>query len=178
MTRRPSDRTDPDVVRDLGALHEAMADQLFGFALRATGDRQAAEEITQDTFVRAWRAADRFDPERGDVRTWLFAITRNLVADHWRRRGARPVAPAPDDRLDRGALDEDLDRVVEAWQLEQAFGRLSREHREAIAEIHLRGASVAETARRLGVPPGTVKSRVYYGLRAFRVALEELGVLR
>lgn len=167
-----------EIERDLGALHAALSDQLFGFALRATGDRQAAEEIVQDTFVRAWRAADRFDPERGDARAWLFAIARNLVADHWRRRQARPVTPAPDDRLDRGSLDEDLDRVVEAWQLEEAYRRLSAEHRAAIAEIHLRGASVAEAARRLGVPPGTVKSRVYYGLRAFRVALEEIGVLR
>ena len=163
----------------LQALHAAHAGELHAFVLHATGDRQAAEEIVQDTFVRAWRALDRYDPQRGDVRTWLFAIARNLVTDHHRRRGVRPVTPVPAERLDR-ADDRrpDIDRAVEGWQVTDALRRLSPAHREAIVEIHLRGASVAEAAERLGIPPGTVKSRVYYGLRALRLALEESGVLR
>ena len=163
----------------LQALHAAHAAELHAFVLRATGDRQAAEEIVQDTFVRAWRALDRYDPERGDVRTWLFAIARNLVADHHRRRGARPVTPVPAEHLDRA--DErppDIDRAVEVWQVTDALQHLSPAHRDAIVEIHLRGATVAEAADRLQIPPGTVKSRVYYGLRALRLTLEESGVLR
>lgn len=170
---------DAETMRDVGALHAAHAAELHAFALRATGDRGAADEIVQDTFVRAWRAADRFDPERGDVRTWLFAITRNLVVDHHRRRGARPVVPVPDERLDGAAETTlDVDRALDRWQVAEALARLSPEHRDAIVELHLRGASVAEAAERFGVPAGTIKSRTYYGLRALRLVLEEMGVVR
>ena len=162
---------------DIRTLHAAHAGPLFAFALRATGDRQVAEEIVQDTFVRAWKAADRFDPTRGDERTWLFTIARNLVTDHYRRKAVRPVSPVDDDRLEQPVGEPDLDRAFESWQMAQALTRLSEEHRTAILEIHLRGASVAETAARLGIPPGTVKSRVYYGLRALRLVLEEMGVV-
>ncbi len=162
---------------DIRTLYAAHAGPLFAFALHATGDRQAAEEIVQDTFVRAWRAADRFDPGRGEARTWLFAIARNLVTDHHRRRAVRPVSPVSDDRLDQPTGAFDLDRAFETWQVAQALEGLSEEHRQAILAIHLRGASVAETAERLGIPQGTVKSRVYYGLRALRLVLEEMGVV-
>ncbi len=129
--------------------------------------------------MRAWRAMDRFDGGRGSGRAWLFAIARNLVVDDHRRRVARPSTPVPGDRLDaRPDGDTQLDRVLELWQVAEALRQLTPAHREAIVEIHLRGASVAETAQRLGVPPGTVKSRVYYGLKALRLALEESGVVR
>lgn len=164
---------------DVQALHAAHAGPILAFVLRATGDRQAAEEIVQDTFVRAWRAADRFDPERGDVRTWLFAIARNLVVDHHRRRSARPVSPAPDERLDGPSpTSSDIERAVETWQVADALHQLSDAHRAAIVEVHLRGASIADAAEQLGVPAGTVKSRLYYGLRALRLALEETGAVR
>ncbi|MPZ72236.1 MAG: sigma-70 family RNA polymerase sigma factor [Nitriliruptorales bacterium] len=169
----------PQEAADVGALYAAHAAPIHGFVLRATGDREAAEEIVQDTFVRAWRAMDRFDAERGDLRAWLFAIARNLVVDHHRRRGARPSTPVPDERLERHPDPvSDIDRAVEVWQVDEALRQLTPAHREVLVEIHLRGASVAETAQRLGVPPGTVKSRVYYGLRALRLALEETGAVR
>jgi RNA polymerase sigma-70 factor, ECF subfamily len=168
------------VLGDLDRLHAEHAGALYAFAYRATSDRQAAEEIVQDTFVRAWRSADRFDPDRGTAGGWLFAIARNLVIDHHRRRGVRPVSPVPGDDLE--AVDQDaspeFDRVVESWQVVEALGRLGPRHREAIVEVHLRGAGIAEAADRLGVPPGTVKSRLYYGLRGLRVVLEEMGVIR
>ena len=133
----------------------------------------------QDTFLRAWRSLDRFDPQRAELRAWLFAIARNLTVDYYRRKGARPSTPMPQDRLELQAGESsDIDRAVEVWQVADALDRLSVAHREAIVEIHLRGASIAETAQRLGVPPGTVKSRVYYGLKALRLVLEESGALR
>lgn len=161
-------------------LYEAHAGPLFAFAFRATGDRQAAEEIVQDTFFRAWRSIDRFDPQRSELRAWLFVIARNLVVDHHRRRGARPSLPTTHDRLEHhaDASSSDIDRAVEVWQVAEALAQLSAEHRTAIIQIHLRGASIAETAAALGVPPGTVKSRVYYGLKALRLALEETGAVR
>lgn len=164
---------------DLAVLHAAHAGTIRAFALHATGDPGAAEEITQDTFVRAWRAIERFDPERADVRTWLFAIARNLVVDHHRRAGARPSTPVPTETLDRpSSAMSDVDRAVEVWQITAALDQLSPAHREAIMEIHLRGCTVAEAAQRLNVPPGTVKSRVYYGLRALRLVLEETGAVQ
>lgn len=164
---------------DFAAFYAAHAGPIHAFAMRATGDRQAAEEIVQDTFVRAWRALDRFDPATGELRAWLFTIARNLSIDHHRRRGVRPVTPVAEIHLDPapGEVSE-IDRAVEVWQVEDALGRISEEHRDAIVEIHLRGASVAEAADRLGVPTGTVKSRVYYGLRALRLVLEEAGGVR
>lgn len=169
----------PAGTSDLRVLHDAHAGPIHAFALQATGDPQAAEEIVQDTFLRAWRAMDRFDPRRGDMRTWLFAIARNLVVDHYRRGKARPSTPLPNEHLDHpDRVVSDIDRAMEVWQVADALNQLSPAHREAITEIHLRGVSVAEAAERLAVPEGTVKSRVYYGLRALRLALEETGAVR
>lgn len=183
MTRKPPttepQRQSPPATTDLEALYAAHAAPIHAFAYRATGDSQAAEEIVQDTFVRAWRSMDRFDAQRADLRTWLFAIARNLTIDHHRRNAARPSSPTADDRLEHQVGgSSDIDRAVEVWQITEALAQLSPEHRMAIVQIHLRGASIAETAEALGVPPGTVKSRVYYGLKALRLALEETGAVR
>src|SRR6476469_8804563 len=75
-------------IREAYAAH---AGELYGFALRSLADRELAEEAVQDTFLRAWRAGDRFDPELGSLRTWLFAILRNVVIDLGRARAARPT---------------------------------------------------------------------------------------
>ena len=164
---------------DLQALYAAHAAPIHAFAFRATGDAQAAEEIVQDTFVRAWRSMDRFDPQRADLRSWLFAIARNLTIDHHRRKAARPSTPTAQEKLEQQPAGlSDIERAMEVWQVAEALAQLSPAHRIAIVEIHLRGASVAETAERLGVPAGTVKSRVYYGLKALRLALEETGAVR
>lgn len=170
-------------LRSLAALHDEYAGPLHAFARRRLGDRESAEEVVQDTLLRAWRNADRFDPDRGSEAAWLFSIARNLVVDRLRRRGARPRSSgeAPDDEL--AAMDGELgelevDRLLETWQLADAMADLSDEHREAIVLCHYRGHSVAEAAALLDVPEGTVKSRVYYGLRALRLRLQEQGVMR
>src|SRR5919107_2897034 len=75
----------------LRELYRAYAGELLGFALNALGDRQAAEEIVQEVFTRAWRHADRYDPERGAVRTWLYQIARHAIIDARRRAAARPA---------------------------------------------------------------------------------------
>jgi RNA polymerase sigma-70 factor, ECF subfamily len=155
-------------VREAYAAHGS---ELFGFALRSLGDRGAAEEAVQETFIRAWRAGSRFDPELGSLRTWLFAILRNVVIDIGRARSARKEvsveAPEP--------IDEPLERTLVAWQVEEALRRIGEAHRQVIVETHLKGRPYAELAAELGVPEGTIKSRVYYGLRALRNALEEMG---
>lgn len=156
-------------------LHDVYAGPLYVYAYRRLHDPQAAEEIVQDTLVRAWRARDRYDADRGPVAAWLFAIARNLVIDHVRRLDARPdAAPLPAVLIEPV---DDIDRMLETWQVADALAGLSAAHREAILACHYRGHTVNEAASRLGVPPGTVKSRLYYGLRALRLRLEEMGVM-
>lgn len=136
----------------------------------------------QDTLLRAWRHSSSYDPARGSEATWLFTIARNLVIDRLRRRQARPVrADQPVDERDALSerVDDDLEveRMLETWQLADALAQLTTAHRDAIVLCHYRGHSVSEAARILDVPAGTVKSRVYYGLRALRLQLQERGVM-
>lgn len=170
-----------DALRSLAQLHADWAGPLHTFAMRRLGDRESAEEAVQDTLLKAWRHRDRFDPARGSEATWLFTIARNVVIDRLRRRQVRPVTGAEFDESDDRVMADDrleVDRLLETWQVADALAALSPEHRDALVLCHWRGHSVAEAARFLAVPEGTVKSRVYYGLRALRLQLEEQGVIR
>lgn len=148
--------------------------ELYHVIRGALGDDQLASEVAQDVFVRAWRAHDRYDATRGSRRTWLFAIARNAVVDAARHRQRRPQAlrePGERDVISRDAGDA----IVLRLQLRAALQAVSGEHRRAIIEVYHRGRSYAEVADELGIPIGTLRSRVYYGLRAVRNALEEQG---
>jgi RNA polymerase sigma-70 factor, ECF subfamily len=164
----PGALTDERGVREAYAAHAA---ELYGFAVRSLGDSGLAEEAVQETFLRAWRAGDRFDPQIGSLRTWLFAILRNVVIDLGRARATRP-------RVVDGGVEpsvEPLDEALLAWQVEEAMRQIGEQHRQVLVETYYRGRPYAEVAEELGVPEGTVKSRVYYGLRALRIVLEEMG---
>lgn len=157
--------------RDVREAYAAHGSELYGFAVRSLGDSGLAEEAVQETFLRAWRAGDRFDPQIGSLRTWLFAILRNVVIDLGRARASRPGVA-------EGGIEpsvEPFDEALLSWQIEEALRRIGDEHRRVLVETYYRGRPYAEVAEELGVPEGTVKSRVYYGLRALRVALEEIG---
>ncbi len=159
---------------DLRVLYEAHAGELFGFALRTLGERGAAEDLVQEVFLRAWLRAETYLPERGPVRAWLFAIARNLAIDAARARSVRPRL-AEDKADETGALDAEFERIEQRIVLAEALGRLTADHRRALVEVAIRERTVKEAALALGVPPGTVKSRLFYGLKALRLALEELG---
>jgi RNA polymerase sigma-70 factor (ECF subfamily) len=155
-------------VREAYAAHSG---ELYGFAVRSLGDSGLAEEAVQETFVRAWKAGERFDPEIGSLRTWLFAILRNVVIDMGRARASRP-------RVAESGIEpsvEPLEQALLAWQVEEAMRRIGDDHRRVLLETHFRARPYSEVAEELGVPEGTIKSRVYYGLKALRVALEEMG---
>jgi RNA polymerase sigma-70 factor (ECF subfamily) len=162
------------------AAYSAHAREMFGFAVRSLNDHGLAEEAVQETFVRAWRFGDRFDPQLGTVRAWLFAILRHVVIDIARARAIWPE-PASDDAIERAADDgvaspEDrLEQALLAWQIEEALRRIGEDHRRVVLETFYRRRPYAEVADELGIPEGTVKSRVYYALRALRLALEEMG---
>jgi RNA polymerase sigma-70 factor, ECF subfamily len=165
--------TDTFLARESGVreAYAAHAGELYGFALRSLEDPGLAEEAVQDTFLRAWRAADRFDPEIGSLRTWLFAILRNVVIDLGRARASRPTIST--EVPEQG--DEPFEDMLLNWQVEEALRRIGEQHRRVLVETYLRERPYAEVAAELGVPEGTIKSRVYYGLRALRNALEEMG---
>jgi RNA polymerase sigma-70 factor (ECF subfamily) len=157
--------------RDVREAYAAHAAELYGFAVRSLADPGLAEEAVQETFLRAWRAGERFDPEIGSLRTWLFAILRNVVIDLGRARASRPTVA--DGGIEPSV--EPFDEALLAWQIEEAMRRIGEQHRQVLVETYYRGRPYAEVAEELGVPEGTVKSRVYYGLRALRVVLEEMG---
>jgi RNA polymerase sigma-70 factor, ECF subfamily len=164
---------DAELLRAMFAEH---GDALYGHALRlVSGDRQRAEDLVQETLLRAWRHPEALDPDRGSVRAWLFTTARNLAIDSWRRRSVR-VGEVITDAPPEPVSDDETDRTVEAWLIAEALGRLSSVHREVLVECFYQGRSVAEAAARLGVPPGTVKSRTHYALRSLRLVLEEMGV--
>jgi RNA polymerase sigma-70 factor (ECF subfamily) len=164
--------------RDIRAAYSAHAGEMFGFAVRSLHDHGLAEEAVQEAFVRAWRFGDRFDPRLGSVRGWLFAILRHVVIDVARARSIWPE-PASDATIERAAdrvsPDDRLDQALLAWQIEEALRRIGGDHRRVVIETYYRGRPYAEVAADLGIPEGTVKSRVYYALRALRLTLEEMG---
>jgi len=154
-------------------LYREFGGALFGHVLHLTGnDRQWAEDVVQETLVRAWRNADRLDREPGMLRAWLYTVARRIVIDGRRSHSARPkeVDAAP---LEAMPVPDGSEKSLSAMVIADALQGLSAEHREALAETYLRDRTVNEAAAVLGVPPGTVKSRVYYALRALRQQLRD-----
>ena len=160
----------------LRELYRAYSGELFGFSLNALGERGAAEELVQEVFTRAWRHADRYDPSRASVRTWLYQIARHAIIDARRRASVRPGLPMHEPGPNSEPLGESVEQAMLGWQVAMALERLSPDHRQMIRLAHVQGLSVREIAERLGLPEGTVKSRTWYALRSLRLVLEEMGV--
>ncbi len=157
---------------------EQHADALWSFCLRLTrGDAGRAEDIAQETLLRAWKHPSVLGREPDGVRAWLFTVARNVAIDSWRARSVRPEDST--DPHDMEIVTQDrTDDLLQQWLVVDALRSLTQDHRAAIVECYYGGRTVAEAAERLGVPPGTVKSRLHYGMRALRLALEERGVTR
>ncbi|MFJ3927461.1 sigma-70 family RNA polymerase sigma factor [Streptomyces sp. NPDC090022] len=144
---------------------------LMRFASRLTdGDRYRAEDIVQETLLRAWKRPPAAVPAGDDERllAWLYTVARNLAVDMHRRDRAVPVGTLPPQLLNRPADGDIADRVVDRQVVRRALARLSDEHREVVVRVHLCDRPGHETAREIGVSPGTVKSRTHYALRALR----------
>ena len=161
---------------ELRELYRRYSGELYGFALNALTDRELAEEVVQDVFARAWRRAADYDPRRGSVRTWLYAITRNRIVDARRRAAVRPGLAQQDAEEVPAEVDSELEQAVLRWQMAAALTRLSPEHREVIRLAHYGGLTLREIAERKGIPLGTVKSRTSYAMRTLRLILDEMEV--
>ena len=158
----------------LQALHDEHAPLLWRYVVRLTHDPALADDVVQETLLRAWRRPRLLDQTEVSARAWLFTVARNLVIDD--RRSARARHEILTDQLPEVPTDDQTDALLDAWLVADALHDLSSDHRAVIVCAYYRGQSVAETARDLVIPEGTVKSRLHYGLRALRLALQERGV--
>ncbi len=160
----------------LRRLWDEHAGALLGFVLRLTdGDRGRAEDIVQETLLQAWRHPEALEPDRGPVRPWLLTVARRIAIDQHRARRARPPE-AGEQELSGSLADDGIDQAMERWLVADALASLAPAHREALLHTYYAGRTASEAAVVLGVPAGTVKSRLFYGLRALKLALEERGV--
>ncbi len=161
----------------LRALHDEHAGALWAYVVNLTnGDRARAQDVVQETMLRAWRNPQVLDQSRGSARGWLFTVAKRIVIDEWRSTRSRPEFVMAD--VPERAVADNTDQTVDRQVVIAALRTLSVEHREVLLECYFRGSSVAEAAHTLGVPAGTVKSRTHYALHALRLALDELGGVR
>ncbi|GLW96444.1 sigma-70 family RNA polymerase sigma factor [Microtetraspora sp. NBRC 16547] len=166
----PAGTADEELVR---VLFDDHAGPLYGYVLRLTGDPGRAEDVVQETLLRAWKNPSALSGR--PVRAWLFTVARNLVVDQHRARKSRPKETG-DEALAVLPADDELEKAVESWAVAEALASLRAEHREVLLETYYRGRSVKEASEILGIPQGTVKSRTFYALRALKLALEERGL--
>jgi RNA polymerase sigma-70 factor (ECF subfamily) len=165
-----------DEAEALRALSDAHATALWRYVVHLTGNPSGADDIVQETLLRAWRTPRILSQEPESTRSWLFTVARNLVIDEY--RSARSRHELATDSLPERVERDRTDALFEALLVEEALGSLGIEHRAVIVHSYYGGRSIAETAQLLGIPEGTVKSRLHYGLRALRLALQEKGVTR
>jgi RNA polymerase sigma-70 factor (ECF subfamily) len=148
---------DPDE-QLIRTLHREHAGPLLTYVLQLVdGDRQRAEYVVQETLLHAWRSG-----VTGPVRPWLVTVARRMVYG-----GAPP-------RLT--AVDDQVDNVLRLMSASDAMEALSAEHRTVLTETYLRRRTVNEAAAALGLPPATVRTRIFYAMRSLKLALEERGV--
>ena len=153
-------------------LYTRHARALRRYAERFCPDPAGAEDIVQETFIRAWRHLPQLASGDVPVRPWLYRVARNLLTDAGRAARSRPVmvrALAAEQGRDDTGLNQVLDQQVVA----DALGRLSPAHRTVLVETFYQGHTLATVARQLGIPDGTARSRLHYALQALRRQLED-----
>ena len=162
----------------LRRLHEEHGAALLSFASRLTRNPDLARDVVQDVLLRAWRHPEIDGTDGRATRAWLFTVTRNLVIDSWRSAAHRYETVTDVAALaERTPVAEDAtSTALDRWLITDALRGLSPQHRAVVVAAHYEGRSVADIARALGVPEGTVKSRLHYGLRSLRLLLQEKGV--
>ena len=160
---------DPDaVIRELYSDH---AKALHGYVERFCPDRASADDIVQETFIRAWRHLPQLSADDRPVRPWLFRVARNLLIDANRAARARPMS-APESSAEIGT-DSGLDEVLDRQLVFAALQHLSPAHQSVLVETFYHGETMATVARELGIPHGTARSRLHYALDALRQHLQE-----
>jgi RNA polymerase sigma-70 factor (ECF subfamily) len=170
-TRNASSRDAETVVTQLYRDYSAL---VLSYVIRLVKDRYLAEDVVQETMLRAWRHCGQFSDEKGSVRGWLIKVAHNIAVDKIRMRESRP-AEVTHSSASLALVEDHADMVLTALQVRQALGRLSPGHRAVIELLYFNGCTAREASERLGIPEGTAFSRAFYALRAMR---RELGLAR
>lgn len=160
----------------LTALFELHAGPIRRYVVSITGRGGGADDVVQETLLRAWRTPRILEQDPATSRAWMMTVARHIVIDEARSARSRHESAVAE--LPEPAVDDETDRLFDALLIHDALAALSAEHRAVVVAAYYRGRSVAEVASELGIPEGTVKSRMHYGLRALRLALQERGVTR
>jgi RNA polymerase sigma-70 factor (ECF subfamily) len=164
---RHQEQADQALIR---LLFERYGAALLAYTTGLTGSRAAAEEIVQETMLRAWRHAGELPPDTW-ARSWLMKVARNLTIDRARTRAARPTEVSGVDYVGPVQADH-ADPIADAMDMREALHALSAKHRQVLTELYYNDRTVNETAELLGIPVGTVKSRAYHALRHLRAYVE------
>jgi RNA polymerase sigma-70 factor (ECF subfamily) len=158
--------------RAAGVLYDRFASRIYGLGMVMLGNDQAAQDLVQDTFVKLWRTAVRFDPERGRLETWILLAARSLAIDGIRRRVAEArsyQAGGPPAEADPSPGPEDLAAGADmADRARRAMTVLSPEQRAALELAYFGGRTTAEVAALEGIPLGTAKTRIHHALLRLR----------
>lgn len=160
----------------MSLLYDRYARLVFSLALRVLSDRDAAEEMVQEVFIKVWRRAGDFDPERAKLSTWIARIAHNQAIDEWRRRSHRPSLASPPQNESSADTVLPIDAVVADWdhqKIVRALGRIPHEQRQVIEMAYWDGLTHKEIAEKLGEPMGTVKTRIRRGMQKLKVLLEQ-----
>jgi RNA polymerase sigma-70 factor (ECF subfamily) len=173
-------RLDPQAFEVLYQRHATVA---YSLAYRITGTAGAAEDVTQDAFLSAWRSATRYDAARGSVRTWLLSIVQHRAVDALRRRNPRERREIDDDglaeRLESSRrTDEEVADREQADAVRGLLAELPHEQRQVIELAYFRGFTQTEIAEVIGAPLGTVKGRMRLALSKLRAAASASEVAR
>ena len=163
-------RGDVDALR---MLYRSFERPLYALGIRWLNDPKLAEELVQEVTLRVWRRASRFDPELGASSSWIFGIARNVAADLARARARAPVPVA--DTPDRAA-PWDEERASTAWEVARAVALLPEDQRRVVELAYANQMTQSEIAAALGIPLGTVKTRLYTALRKLRAIFAERGI--
>ncbi len=171
ITDVPRDRLDGDPDAVIRELYSHYAKALHGYVEQFCPDRASADDIVQETFIRAWRHLPQLSADDRPVRPWLFRVARNLLIDANRAARARPMS-APEPPAEIGT-DSGLEGILDRQLVSAALQQLSPAHQTVLVETFYRGGTMATVARELGIPHGTARSRLHYALDALRKQLEE-----
>jgi RNA polymerase sigma-70 factor (ECF subfamily) len=167
----------PDAADDLvPLLYKDFRATLFSQVLALTNhDRQWTEDVVQETMIRAWQHSGTLEREPGMLRGWLLTVARRIVIDGWRNRRVRPQEVALEIPENAESTDR-ADSSLAALTISRALSELDEKYQSVIAETYLAGNTVRQAATILGIPEGTVKSRLYTAMRQLRKALGEVAV--
>jgi RNA polymerase sigma-70 factor (ECF subfamily) len=159
-------------------IHDEHGPALNRYVLRLTrGDRGFAEDVVQESLLRLWQNKNVLTTySEESTRAWLHTVARNLVIDD--RRSSRYKRELQTETMPERTSPDMFGPAVDKWVVSDALRSLSPEHRAVLVRVHYLGQTAVEIGRHEGIPPGTVKSRLHYALRALRAALEERGVVQ